>query len=91
MIGLPVVALATTEMVTVIENGENGFIDTNAEALHMVMQELVRNPALARHLGANAQRRARERFGIDRFAADWNTALRQVTGIAAPGHSPRSL
>lgn len=91
MIGLPVVALATTEMVTVIENGENGFIDTNAEALHIVMQELVRNPALARHLGANAQRRARERFGIDRFAADWNTALRQVTGIAAPGHGLRPL
>lgn len=91
MIGLPVVALATTEMVTVIENGENGFIDTNAEALHMYMQELVRNPALARHLGANAQRRARERFGIDRFAADWNTALRHVTGMAGPGHDQRPL
>ena len=89
MIGLPIVALATTEMVTVIENGENGFIDTNADALHMVMQELVRNPALARHLGANAQRGARERFGIERFCADWNAALRQVTGIAAPGHGPR--
>ncbi|MBZ2208443.1 glycosyltransferase [Massilia soli] len=89
MIGLPVVALATTEMVTVIENGENGFIDTNADALHMYMQELVRNPALARHLGANAQRRARERFGIERFSADWNAVLRQVTGIGAPGHGPR--
>ena len=80
MIGMPLVALATAEMVTVIENGENGFIDTNADALHMYMNELVRNPALARHLGANAQRTARERFGIDRFAADWNAALRQVTG-----------
>lgn len=91
MIGMPVVALATTEMVTVIENGENGFIDTNAESLHMVMQELVRNPALARHLGANAQRGARERFGIERFAADWNTALRQVTGIAVPGYGHRPI
>lgn len=88
LVGLPVVALATAEMVTVIENGENGFIDTNADALHMYMQELVRNPALARHLGANAQRRARERFGIDRFAADWNAALRQVTGTASPGTVP---
>lgn len=88
MAGLPVVALATTEMVTVIENGENGFIDTNADALHMYMQELVRNPALARHLGANAQRRARERFGIDRFAADWNAAFRQVSGIASASTNP---
>ncbi len=83
MIGMPVVALATTEMVTVIDDGESGFIDTNPVRLHACMQELVRDPLLARQLGATARRRARERFGIDRFAADWDATLRAVTGTGA--------
>ena len=80
MIGMPVVALATTEMVTVIEHGKTGFLDTNPSKLIGHMQELARNPALARQLGAAARRRARERFGIERFCADWDAALRYVTG-----------
>jgi glycosyltransferase involved in cell wall biosynthesis len=78
MVGLPVVALATTEMVTVIDNGESGFIDTNPALLHERMRELLRDPQLARQLGATARRRARERFGIARFAADWDALLRDV-------------
>ena len=81
MIGMPVVALATTEMVTVIDNGESGFIDTDPVVLVAHMRELGRNPLLARQLGATARRRARERFGIARFAAEWDAALRAVTGI----------
>lgn len=80
MIGMPVVALATTEMVTVVDHGESGFIDTNPAALFAHMQELVRDPLLARQLGATARKRVRERFGIARFAADWDSALRAVTG-----------
>ena len=83
MIGMPVVALATTEMVTLIDNGESGFIDTNPDTLVSHMQELIRNPLLARQLGATARRRSRERFSIARFAADWDAALRHVTGTSA--------
>jgi hypothetical protein len=83
MIGMPVVALATTEMVTVIDNGESGFIDTDPARLVFHMQELLRDRALAARLGATARRRARERFGIGRFAADWDAALRAVTGTGA--------
>jgi hypothetical protein len=84
MIGMPIVALATTEMATVIEDGRSGFIDTSLDTLIARMQELTRNPGLARQLGAVAQRRARERFGIARFSADWDAALRLVTGTATP-------
>ena len=90
MIGMPIVALATTEMVTAIEHGESGYIDTNPAALVMYMRELLRDPALARQLGANARRRARERFGIDRFCADWNAALANVTGMAIRAGPRRS-
>lgn len=80
LLGMPVVALATAEMATVIENAESGYIDTNLDTLVARMQELSHNPALARQLGATARRRARERFGIERFCADWNAALAMVTG-----------
>ena len=83
MVGVPVVALATTEMVTVIDDGESGFIDTDPAKLITGMQALLRDPMLARRLGATAQRRARERFGIARFSADWDAALRAVTGTGA--------
>jgi hypothetical protein len=80
MVGLPVVALATTEMVTVIGNGESGFIDTRLAPLLAAMHELVHDAGLARRLGEGARRRAQERFGIERFSADWDAALRQVCG-----------
>ena len=82
MLGVPVVALATTEMATVIENGKSGFADTNVDALVDHMRELLRNPALARELGEQGRRRATERFNIGRFVADWNAALADVTGTA---------
>lgn len=79
MIGMPVVALATTEMATVIDNGRSGYIDTSLQTLVARMQELLADPALARRLGQGAQAAARERFGIERFAADWSAAFRFVT------------
>lgn len=79
MVGLPVVALATAEMATVIENGVSGYADTDVAVLHARMRELIRHPALARRLGEGARRRAQERFSIARFCADWDAALRHVT------------
>lgn len=84
MVGLPVVALATADMVTIIDNARSGFIDTNPQVLYGHMRELTRHPALARELGARARRHARERFGIERFCDDWTTLLREVTGMRAP-------
>ncbi|MDB5760606.1 MAG: glycosyltransferase family 4 protein [Burkholderia sp.] len=82
MVGLPVVALATTEVATVIENGRSGYIDTNVDALVERMQALLADPALARELGAGARRRAQERFGIGRFIDDWMRVFADVTGAA---------
>ena len=84
MIGAPIVALATTEMATVIENGRSGLADTNVAALIDGMRTLLRDPALARELGEQGRRRAMERFNIGRFVADWNATLAAVTGIGTP-------
>ena len=88
MVGLPVVALATTEVSTVIENGRSGYIDTNVDALVERMHELLREPALARELGAGARRRALERFHITRFVRDWNDAFAHVTGTSPATGTP---
>jgi glycosyltransferase involved in cell wall biosynthesis len=78
MIGLPVVAFATTEMATVVRNGETGYVDTSLDRLVARMQELVKAPAEARRLGLAAREYARERFGMARFVADWNAAFAAV-------------
>lgn len=79
MVGLPIVGLATTEMVSVIKNGENGFIDTRPERLVEAMQQLLAEPGLARQLGQAARETAKARFNIHRFVDDWCDALRLVT------------
>jgi hypothetical protein len=83
-IGLPVVGLATTELVTVIENGVNGYVDTDAERLVDHMRTLLAEPALARRLGDGARRTALARFGIDRFRRDWTDAFTLAAGRRPP-------
>ncbi len=77
-IGMPVVALATTELPTVIENGRHGYLSCNVEELIRHMKRLLQDPEEARYLGDNARRLAQERFGLDRFCRDWNEAFREV-------------
>jgi glycosyltransferase involved in cell wall biosynthesis len=79
MAGLPIVALATTEMVTVIKDGVNGFIDTNPDALVSSMKQLLRDPDKARRLGQVARQTALARFNIQRFVRDWDAVFEQVT------------
>jgi glycosyltransferase involved in cell wall biosynthesis len=79
--GVPIVALATTEMPTVIRDGMNGYIDTDVSRLLSRMRELLANPEAARELGAQARRTALERFSIQRFVDDWNSAFTQVMDI----------
>ncbi|WP_280156241.1 glycosyltransferase family 4 protein [Piscinibacter sp. XHJ-5] len=78
MVGMPIVGLATTELPTVIVDGDSGFVDTRVDRLIDAMQRLLRDPAEARRVGDNARRVALERFNIRRFAADWSDALRSV-------------
>lgn len=80
MVGLPVIGLATTEMVSVVENGVSGYLDTNPATLVECMRTLLEDEALAHFLSEGARRTARQLFNIDRFAHDWLEAFQQVTG-----------
>ncbi|MDI3342044.1 MAG: glycosyltransferase [Sphaerobacter sp.] len=82
-IGAPVVALATTALPTVIQDGVNGFVSCDLDELIDRMRFLLAHPEEAARLGAAARRTAQERFGLDRFRRDWNAAFARVLGDAA--------
>ena len=81
-LGMPVVALATTELPTVLVNGETGYVSCDPDTLIVGMRRLLDDPVEARRMGANAQRIARDRFGLDRFARDWNAAFTQAIALS---------
>jgi glycosyltransferase involved in cell wall biosynthesis len=82
MVGLPIVALATTEQTVVVENGVSGFVDTDVDVLIERMLELSSDPRLAQELSAGARERARELFSIERFAAEWTATFAEAAGLA---------
>ena len=88
MVGMPIIGLATTEMVTAIENGVSGYIDTDVSKLIEHMRRLLSDPVEAQRLGQGARRQALKRFNIQRFVSDWNAAFASVTGLAAGERNP---
>jgi len=81
-IGMPVVALATTEVVRVIDNGRNGYADTRPAELIEVMRTLLADPDLARRWGDAARETVLARYSIGRFVADWNALFAALAGSA---------
>jgi glycosyltransferase involved in cell wall biosynthesis len=77
--GMPVVALATTEVATVIRDGDNGIAHTDLDHLVQGMKRLLADRDEARELGARGQETARRRFGMRRFVADWNAAFQEIS------------
>jgi len=80
MIGMPIVAPATTEIVTIVKNGVNGYVDTNRKALMEAMESLLHDRDLAMKWGEGARATALERFNIGRFVDDWMAVLAEVVG-----------
>jgi hypothetical protein len=79
-IGMPIVALATTEAPEVLTHGVNAILSTDVGRLVEGMHALLDDRALAARQGAAAREVALERFSIARFGADWTAAFALVTG-----------
>ncbi|MFY1620671.1 glycosyltransferase [Micromonospora sp. WMMD736] len=75
-IGMPVVALATTEAVTAVPPGA-GALATRMDVLLDAARRFIAEPAAARQAGVAAQAAARDRYGLDRFLADWDRLLEE--------------
>jgi len=78
-IGMPIVALATTELPTVVLNGETGYVSCDIDTLIEHMRFLLSDYEEASRMGRNARALAQQRFGLDRFINDWNRAFVLVT------------
>jgi glycosyltransferase involved in cell wall biosynthesis len=80
MVGLPIVGLATTELVSTVHNGVSGYTSTDPRQLTQAMQDLLADRAEARRLGDGARQFALEHFNIQRFARDWSEVLLEAVG-----------
>ncbi|HEY9620463.1 MAG TPA: glycosyltransferase [Crinalium sp.] len=78
MIGLPIIGLATTELVTVVENGIAGYISTDIGELVHYMKDLLAHPQEAYRLSKGAKEQGRSRFSIQRFTRDWDAAFERA-------------
>ncbi|MFG1937824.1 glycosyltransferase [Micromonospora tulbaghiae] len=76
--GMPVVALATTEAVDAVPP-DAGVLSTRVETLVEAAHWLTEDADAAYRLGARAREVAKERFGLDRFLADWDRILEEET------------
>ena len=80
MIGMPMVALATTEYVTVIKNYQTGFIDTDVDYLVHKMQLLLSNKKWAADIGQKGKQYVEDRFNIYRFTEEWESIFETAIG-----------
>jgi hypothetical protein len=75
-IGMPVVALATTEAVQAVPR-DAGVLSTRVDDLVDAAVWLVEDPDAARRMGDRARAAALARYGLDRFLADWDHLLEE--------------
>jgi len=83
-LGMPVVALATTEVVEAVPP-EAGVISTRVDVLLRALGDLTADPEYAAHLGRAARRAALARYGLDSFLADWDRLLTTVVSAHPVG------
>lgn len=76
-LGMPVVALATTEAPEAVP-AEAGVISTRVDALAGAARGFIADPDRAREAGRAAREAALEHYGLERFLADWDDLIEEV-------------
>ncbi|MZF90814.1 glycosyltransferase [Streptomyces sp. SID5643] len=76
-LGLPVLALATTEAVEAVPPGA-GTLTTRPDVLARAARRYLHEPEAAAADGARARQAALERYGLKRFLADWERLITEV-------------
>ena len=76
-LGVPVVALATTEVPDAVP-ADAGIVSTRVDELRAGIERLIADPDEARELGLRGRVAALERYGLQRFLDDWDDLLEEV-------------
>ncbi|MGV9883659.1 glycosyltransferase [Streptomyces sp. NPDC003006] len=77
-LGMPVVALATTEVTEAVPPGA-GVVSTRVDVLADAVHDFIADPQYARTVGDEARAAALDRYGLSRFLDDWERLLKEVT------------
>jgi hypothetical protein len=77
-LGMPIVALGTTEAHEAVPAAA-GAVSTRLDVLASEMRRLIDDPDEARERGSAARAAALERYGLERFLADWDEVLEEVS------------
>jgi glycosyltransferase involved in cell wall biosynthesis len=77
-LGMPVVALATTEAHDAVPPG-CGVVSNDVSVLTAAARRLLADPDAGAEMGAAARAHAIDRYGLDRFVSDWERLLEEVT------------
>ncbi|GGL20393.1 glycosyl transferase [Sphaerisporangium melleum] len=79
-LGMPVVALATTEAVEAVPP-DAGVVSTRVATLVSALAAFAADPARAAQAGKAARAAALSRYGLPRFLADWDALLREIVHL----------
>ncbi|MEU2422079.1 glycosyltransferase [Streptomyces sp. NPDC007851] len=77
-LGMPVVALATTEVREAVPEGA-GIVSNRFDVLEYAVRGFLADPAYARQTGEAARAAAQARYGERRFRDDWERLIKEVT------------
>ncbi|HEX2174962.1 MAG TPA: glycosyltransferase family 4 protein [Nocardioidaceae bacterium] len=88
-LGMPVVALDTTEVSRAVPP-EAGVVSASPEELAAGVRRFVADLDAASAAGAAARRAALERYGLERFLADWDRVLGETVSSESIRTTPRS-
>jgi hypothetical protein len=77
-LGMPVVALATTEAPDAVP-AQAGVVSTRVDVLAAAARAFIHDPERARAAGDAGRAHALSRYGLHRFLADWDDLLTEVT------------
>ncbi|MDT4995933.1 MAG: hypothetical protein QOD45_1, partial [Pseudonocardiales bacterium] len=78
-LGMPVVALATTAVTEAVPS-QAGVVSSDPAVVRAALEHFLDDPEAAQLAGKAARAYALERFGLDRFLADWDQL---ITGVVA--------
>lgn len=81
MIGIPVVALATTEAPLYIKNGYNGYIHNDIDYLIDKMKILLGIDSIRLSIGNKGRTTAKEAFDIQRFTLEWEKVFESKMNV----------
>ncbi|GKQ41527.1 glycosyltransferase [Streptomyces sp. A012304] len=77
-LGMPVVALDTTEVREAVPEGA-GVVSNRFDVLHDAVRSFLADPAHARQTGEAARAAVQARYGERRFRDDWERLIKEVT------------